>query len=76
MVATIVLGSFLLRAFGVPDPGSTSFLAVGLLAVLTLLFLMDVLFTWWIIIVVPALAILTFALAHWVTVAFIEPSER
>lgn len=75
LILAILLGSFLLRAFGVPDPGSTSFLAVGLLAVLTLLFLMDALFTWWILVVVPVLAILTFALAHWVTVAFIEPLE-
>ncbi|MGH3361797.1 MAG: hypothetical protein ACRDOM_04990 [Nocardioides sp.] len=75
LVAMIVLGSFLLRAWGVPDPGSTSFLAVGLLAVLTLLFLMDALFDWWIVIIIPVLAILTFALAHWVTVAFIEPGD-
>ena len=75
LILAILLGSFLLRAFGVPDPGSNSFLAVGLLAVLTLLFLMDALFSWWILVVVPVLAILTFALAHWVTVAFIEPAE-
>ena len=75
LVLGILLGAFLLRAFGVADPGSTSFLAVGLLAVLTLLFLMDALFMWWIVIVVPALAVVTFALAHWVTVAFIEPGE-
>ena len=36
-----------------PDPGSTSFLAVGLLAVVALLFLVDVLFEWWMIIVIP-----------------------
>lgn len=76
LIAMILVGSLLLRGFGVPDPGSTSFLAVGLLAVLALLFLVDALFNWWMVIVIPVLAILTFALSHWVTVAFIEPSEH
>lgn len=75
MVAMTLLGSLLLRAWGVPDPGSTSFLAVGLLAVLTLLFLVDVLFNWWMIIVIPLFAVLTFALSHWVTTAFVEPTH-
>ncbi|GAB3762166.1 hypothetical protein GCM10027600_05520 [Nocardioides ginsengisegetis] len=75
MIAMVFLGSLLLRAFGVTDPGSTSFLAVGLLAVLALLFLVDVLFNWWMIIVIPVFSVLTFALAHWVTTAFIEPAD-
>ncbi|GCD89846.1 hypothetical protein NLS1_18520 [Nocardioides sp. LS1] len=75
MIAMVFLGSLLLRAFGVTDPGSTSFLAVGLLAVLALLFLVDVLFNWWMIIVIPLFSVLTFALAHWVTTAFIEPAD-
>lgn len=76
MVAMVLLGAVLLRAWGVPDPGSTSFLAVGLLAVIALLFLVDVLFNWWMIIVIPACAVATFALAHWVTATFIEPAEH
>ncbi len=75
MIAMVLLGAVLLRAFGVPDPGSTSFLAVGLLAVVALLFLVDVLFNWWMIIVIPACAVATFALSHWVTTAFIEPAK-
>ena len=75
MVAMTLLGSLLLRVWGVPDPGSTSFLAVGLLAVLTLLFLVDVLFNWWMIIVVPLFAVLSFAVSHWVTTAFVEPTH-
>lgn len=75
MVSMTLLGSLLLRVWGVPDPGSTSFLAVGLLAVMTLLFLVDVLFNWWMIIVVPLFAVLTFALSHWVTTAFVEPTH-
>ena len=76
MVAMVFLGSLLLRATGVAEPGSTSFLAIGLLAVLVLLFLVDVLFAWWMIIVIPVFSVLTFALAHWVTTAFIEPADR
>jgi membrane protein implicated in regulation of membrane protease activity len=71
----IYLGGALLKAFRVPDPGSTSFLAVGLLAVVALLFLVDVLFSWSMIIVIPVVAMATYALAHWVTTAFVEPAE-
>ena len=73
LVAMVLLGTALLRALGVPEPGSTSFLAVGLLAVLTLLFLVGVLFHWWMILVLPACSALTFAAAHWVTTTFVEP---
>lgn len=76
LVAMVLLGSLLLRAFAVPEPGSTSFLAVGLLAVLSLLFLVDVLFNWWMILVIPLFSVLTFLLSHWVTTAFIEPAEH
>ncbi|MCW2793490.1 MAG: hypothetical protein JWO76_2588 [Nocardioides sp.] len=74
MVVTILLGGLMLKAWGVPDPYSTSFLAVGLLAVLALLFLVDVLFSSTMIIVIPAIAAATFALSHWVTTALIEPA--
>lgn len=76
MVAMVLLGTVLLRAWGVSDPGSTSFLAVGLLAVLALLFLVDVLFAWWMIIAIPVLTAATYALAYWVTTAVSEPADR
>ena len=76
LVAMVLLGTSLLRALGVPQPGSTSFLAVGLLAVLTLLLLVGVLFHWWMILVLPACSALTFAAAHWVTTTFVEPGAR
>jgi hypothetical protein len=76
LVAMVLLGTALLRALGVPEPGSTSFLAVGLLAVLTLLLLVGVLFHWWMILVLPACSALTFAAAHWVTTTFVEPGDR
>lgn len=75
MVAMVLLGAVLLRAWGVPEPGSTSLLAVVLLAVVALLFLVGVLFHWWMILVVPACAALTFAAAQWVTATFVEPAR-
>jgi hypothetical protein len=64
-----VVGAGMLRAFGVPQPGSTSVLAVGLVAVLALLFLVDVLLARWMVLVIPALTALAFVLAHAVTTA-------
>ena len=71
LVAMIFLGSALLRMFRVSDPGSTSFLAVGLLTVVALLFLVDVMFNWWMIIVIPCVTLLTFTLSSWVTTSFV-----
>lgn len=71
-LAMIVLGGVMLRLARVPDPGSTSFLAVGLLCVLSLLFLVDVLDEWWMVLVIPALSTATFLLSHWVTTAVVE----
>ncbi|WP_372727550.1 hypothetical protein [Nocardioides sp.] len=72
LAAMTMLGSQLLRLFGIPDAPSTSFLAVGLLAVLALLLLVDVLLSWWMIIIIPLFSMATFALAHWVTTTFTE----
>ena len=76
VVAMVLLGAVLLRAWGVPEAGSTSFLAVGLLAVLAMLLLVGVLFQWWMVLVVPACSALTFAAAHWVTTTYVEPGDR
>ncbi len=74
-VAMVFLGAALLRLLSVPDPGSTSFLAVGLLAVVVLLFFVGVIFSWWMAIVVPLCAAATYALSHWVTATFAEPGR-
>jgi len=72
MVILIVVGALLLRAWGIKDPGSLSFLGVGLIAVLLLLFLVEMLFNWWMVIVVPILGMVSFALAYWLSTAFVE----
>ncbi|WP_435746013.1 hypothetical protein [Nocardioides sp. SYSU DS0663] len=72
LVAMTLAGSALLRLFDVPDAGSTSFLAVGLLTVLILLFLVESLFSWAMVVVIPLLAVGTYVLSHWVTTAVAE----
>lgn len=76
MIALVVISGYIMKAFRVVDPGSTAFLAVGLLAVIVLLFLVDVIFDWWMIIVIPLIGAGTFALSHWVTATFIEPADN
>lgn len=75
LIGLVVVGGALLRAFHVPDPVSTSFLAVGLLAVIALLFLIEVLLSWTMVIVIPVASVVTYLLSHWVTTAFIEPAR-
>ncbi|GAB2979180.1 hypothetical protein [Nocardioides montaniterrae] len=68
----VYLGAALLKAFVVPDPGSTSFLAVGLVAVVALLFLINVIQSWPMVIVIPLLAVAAFLTSVWVTKTFAE----
>ncbi|MGB0100308.1 MAG: hypothetical protein WBP61_08510, partial [Nocardioides sp.] len=75
LVAMIVVGSLLLRFLRVADPTSTSFLGVGLAAVVALLILVDRLLDREMIVVIPLVCAGTFALAHWVTRTLIEPAE-
>ena len=68
----VVLGGVILRAFDVPDPTSSSFLALGMVSVVSLLFLLDVLMTPWSIVVIPLLTVAAYLAAQWVTTAFVE----
>jgi len=70
----IVVGMLLLRLARVPEPGSTSFLAVGLTCVLALLFLVDSLLDRPMVVVIPLISVGAFAAAHWVTRTFTGPS--
>ena len=72
----VVVGMLLLRLARVPEPGSTSFLAVGLTCVLALLFLVDSLLDRPMVVVIPLISAGTFAAAHWVTRTFTGPTER
>ncbi len=75
LVLLVLVGRALLNGFGVGDAGSTSFLGVGVAAVVVLLFLSGQLFEWWTALVVRAAAVVSFTLAHWVSTAFVETPE-
>ncbi len=68
----VVLGAVLLKAWGIVDPASTSFLGVGLVAVLALLFFLRSLESVWMLLVIPVLTAITFLLSWWVTETFVE----
>jgi hypothetical protein len=76
MAVLIAIGGYLLRVFHVPDPGSTSFLAVGMVAVIALLFLLDFLLSLWMLLVIPLISVAMYLLAYWVTTAFVEPAKE
>jgi hypothetical protein len=75
LVVAVLIGSAMLRAARVPEPTSTSFLAIGLLSVIALLFLVGSIFEWWMIVVIPLASVATFLLSYWVTTSFIEPGD-
>ncbi|MDI6910523.1 hypothetical protein [Nocardioides sp.] len=75
LVVMVVVGALLLRLARVPEPGSTSFLAVGLTSVLALVFLVDSLMDRPMVVVIPLISAATFALAHWVTRTFTGPAR-
>jgi hypothetical protein len=75
LIVAVLVGAALLRGAHVPEPGSTSFLAVGLLSVITLLFLVGSIFEWWMVIVIPLASVATFLLSYWVTTTFIDEAD-
>ena len=75
MALGVLLGALLLKAWQVSDPMSSSFLAVGLVAVVAMLFLLPSIDEWWMVIVIPALGALTYLLAWWVTYTFIDAED-
>jgi hypothetical protein len=62
-------GTLLLRVLGVPHAGSTSLLAVGILAVLVLVLLLDSLDQGWALVAVPVASAVAHAVSWWVTTA-------
>ena len=76
VVVVGLAGRALLGALRVPDPGSTSFLATALMAVLAMLFLMGSLADTWMLVVLPVLGAVTFAVAQWVTSTHTSPGDR
>jgi hypothetical protein len=75
LIVAVLVGAALLRGAAVPEPGSTSFLAVGLLSVIALLFLVGSIFEWWMVIVIPVASVATYLLSYWVTATFVDPAN-
>jgi hypothetical protein len=75
LIIEVVLGSILLKAFGLLDPTSTSFLGVGLVTAMALLFFLSSLDSVWMLLVIPVLTGLAFVLSWWVTETFIEQNS-
>ena len=67
----VIVGRVLLARFRVTDPGSTSLLGVGVVALVVLLLMTDQLFEWWSALVVPAVAA-----ASWDSVIFDLPGRE
>ncbi|MBS43658.1 MAG: hypothetical protein CMH83_10970 [Nocardioides sp.] len=68
----VVAGRVLLEALGVGDPVATSFLAVASTTIVLLLFLVDALGSWTMLVVVPVVTIACFAASWWLTTSFTE----
>lgn len=75
----VVIGASLLKAWKIPDPFSTSFLGVGIVATVAMLTFLDSLDSVWMFLVIPVLTGATFVLSWWTTVRFIgeyDPDAR
>jgi hypothetical protein len=68
----VAIGATLLKAWRIPDPFSTSFLGVGVVATLAMLVFLDQLDSPWMLLVIPLMTAAAFALSWWVTVSFID----
>ncbi len=68
----VMLGAALLKAWRLTDPTSTSFLGVGLVAVMALLFFLSQLDSVWMLLVLPVLTAITFLVSWWVTETFVQ----
>lgn len=76
LVLMVLLGGVLLALWDASEPRSTSFLGVGVLAVVVLIASLRDLDSVWMFLVVPLVCALSFLLAQWVTTAFVELPEK
>jgi hypothetical protein len=75
MVVMVLAGGALLAWLRVPDPRSTSFLGVGLTAVVAVVALLETLFSAWMFVVVPLVSAAAYLLAWWVSSRFVEQAD-
>jgi hypothetical protein len=65
-----LLGAGVLTAVRLASPASTSVLGVGIICVITMLVLLDLVYSPWIFVVLPAVGAAAYALSFWVTTRF------
>lgn len=70
LIAMLFAGSALFKTFGVPDAMSTSGLGVGIIAVVTVLFLLGLVDRWYAVVVIPVLGAIAYLLAWWASSSF------
>ena len=73
MVALVIGGAALLKALGVPQSGSLSFLGFGILTVVVLTFLAESLYEPWVLVMLPVISAAGYGIAYYVTTRFAEP---
>ena len=72
LVVEIFIGAAILRGCRVDDWFSTSFLGVGVAAVVIVLFLLGYLGSWWLLIAVPVVTAAAYLFSWWVTTRFVD----
>lgn len=72
LVVEIFIGAALLNACRVQDAFSTSFLGVGLAAVVIVLFLLSYLDAWWMLVAVPLVTAAAYLVSWWVSSRFVD----
>lgn len=75
VAAAIVLGMLLLRLLAVDNPGLIAFLGVALPLIVIMLFLMDHIFSGWMVLAIPLLSLVCFAVSQ-VLVSSLEATEE
>ena len=74
-IGMVAVGALVLKALRVGEPVGTSFLAVGILAVVVLVGLTGVIFSGWMFLAIPAVAAASYLLAQWVTTRFVDVEQ-
>ncbi len=72
LLVMVLIGRALLRGWGLPDAGGTAFLAVGLIAAISMLFLLPLLLSPAMVVLLPAVSVGAHLLSHFVTTAYVE----
>jgi hypothetical protein len=75
LVIEVLIAASLLKAWRISDPFSTSFLGVGLVTTIAMLFFLGQIDSPWMLLVIPALTAVMFALSWRVTV-YIDDRDR